>query len=193
MEGIVDKVVTLGGYAGADQLNGPAELRRAQRAAQAGKLVRLKRGVYATPSSLMTNMIDVERMVPGGVVCMWNAWLHHGLSTAVPPAFCLAVSAKRKVVTGHALPIQLFYWKPENLEFGITSAEISGHKVRITSLERSVCDCVKYRNKVGLDVCAEVLKNYLRKPERNLSLLNDYAHRLHVAQPIQNYLEIVLA
>lgn len=60
--------------------------------------------------------------------------------------------------------------------------------VRITDLERSVCDAVKYRNKLGLDVCAEVIRSYLRKPNRNLTRLQDYAQRLRVF----NTLKIIL-
>ena len=59
-------------------------------------------------------------------------------------------------------------------------ADISGYKVHITDMERSVCDAVKYRNKIGLDVCAEVTRTYLKKPNRNLARLQDYAKRLRV-------------
>ena len=92
--------------------------------------------------------------------------------------FCIAIANKRKVVLPHALPIELYYWKKENLEFGIMDADISGYKVHITDMERSVCDAVKYRNKIGLDVCAEVIRTYLKKPNRNLARLQDYAKRL---------------
>ena len=71
-------------------------------------------------------------------------------------------------------------------------AEISGYHVRITDMERSVCDAVKYRNKVGLDVCAEVIRSYLRKPKRNLTRLQDYAKRLRVFNTLKNYLEIAI-
>ena len=72
------------------------------------------------------------------------------------------------------------------------TAEISGFHVRITDLERSVCDAVKYRNKLGLDVCAEVIRSYLRKPNRNLSRLQDYAKRLRVFNTLKNYVEIAI-
>lgn len=90
------------------------------------------------------------------------------------------------------LPIELYYWKKENLEFGIMDAEISGYHVRITDMERSVCDAVKYRNKLGLDVCAEVIRSYLKKPNRNLTRLQDYAKRLRVFNTLKNYLEIAI-
>ena len=68
-------------------------------------------------------------------------------------------------------------------------ADISGYKVHITDMERSVCDAVKYRNKIGLDVCAEVIRTYLN---RNLARLQDYAKRLRVFNTLKNYLEIAI-
>lgn len=72
------------------------------------------------------------------------------------------------------------------------NAEISGYHVRITDMERNVCDAVKYRNKLGLDVCAEVIRSYLRKLNRNLTRLQDYAKRLRVFNTLKNYLEIAI-
>ena len=130
--------------------------------------------------------------MPGGIVCLYTAWMHHRLCTTIPPAFCVAIEAKRKIVLPEELHINLYYWKKENLEFGIELKEISGFQVRITDLERSVCDAVKYRNKVGLDVCAEVIRNYARLKGRNLSLLSEYAQKLRLTKVMNNYLEIAI-
>lgn len=137
-------------------------------------------------------MIDVEKIVPRGIVCLYNAWSHYNLTTTVPPEFCIAISAKRKVSLNTPFPIKLLYWKKENLEFGITEAVISGHRVKITDLERSVCDAVKYRNKIGIDICSEVIRNYIHRKDKNLARLSEYATKLRVEKPIKNYLEIVL-
>ncbi len=182
----------MGGTMSANDISGASEYMRLNRAVKRGDLVRIRHGVYATPDALLDTMVDVERIVPGGVVCMYNAWVHYGLSTMVSPAFCIAIANKRKVVLPQMLPITLYYWKPENLEFGIRHEIISGHNVRITDLERSVCDAVKYRKKIGLDVCAEIIRNYLRKKERNLSRLTGYAKKLRVANVLNNYLEIAM-
>ena len=66
---------------------------------------------------------------------------------------------------------------------------LSGYVVRITDLERTVCDAVKYRNKIGLDVCGEVIDNYLKMDNRNISLLNEYAIRLRLRTILTKYLE----
>lgn len=162
------------------------------RAEKRGELIRVRQGVYAEPSSVISTMIDVEKIVPNGVVCMYNAWSYYELTTTVPPAFCIAIEAKRKVRTSNIFPITLYYWKKENLEFGTVLKEISGYQVRITDMERSVCDAIKYRNKIGLDLCAEIVKTYLNKPERNLAILSEYARKLRVSKVLDNYLEVLM-
>ena len=183
---ITDIVRNHGGIIKTSQLASRAEYRRLLRAVMRGDVVRLHHGVYAEASSLFNTMI------PNGVVCLYNAWAHHQLTTTVPPAFCIAIEAKRRVRINGSIPITLFYWKKENLEFGIAQYCISGISVRMTDMERSVCDAIKYRNKVGTDICAEVVKSYLSKKERNISKLVDYAKRLRVARILNNYLEISL-
>ena len=192
MDNIVCKVEALGGTISTTDIPHMAEYRRLLRAKERGDLIKLRQGIYAVPEALLNTMIDVERIVSKCVVCLYYAWAYHQLSTTVPPAFCIAIANKRKVEIPETLPIELYYWKKENLEFGIMEAEISGSHVRITDLERSVCDAVKYRNKLGLDVCAEVIRSYLRKPNRNLSRLQDYAKRLRVFNTLKNYLEIAI-
>ena len=110
----------------------------------------------------------------------------------VPPSFCIAIEAKRKVAIPPTVPIELYYWKKENLEFGVENVKLSGYNIRITDMERSVCDAVKYRNKIGMELCSEVLRNYLKKKSRNLSRLSDYAKRLRVANILKNYIEIAI-
>ncbi len=192
MERISHKVSGLGGIISTMDMKSEAEYKRVHRAARRGELIRLRSGVYAMPEALLDTMIDVERIVPGGVVCLYNAWSHYRLTTTIPTTFCVAVERQRKVVIPPTLPLTLYYWKRENLTFGVVEENVSGHPVRITNMERSVCDAVKYRNKIGLDVCAEIVRTYLRKNNRNLSLLAEYAKRLRVWSILKYYLEIAL-
>ena len=192
MEKVKDIIKAQRGTISTSELNGWTEYKRLLRATKRGDMVKLRHGVYAEPTALLDTMIDVERIVPEGVVCLYTAWMHYRLSTAIPPAFCIAIDAKRKVSIPDALPISLYYWKAENLTFGIVQQEISNHIVRITDLERSVCDAVKYRNKIGLDVCAEIIRSYVRRSDRNLSRLSDYAKRLRIAKVLNSYLEIAI-
>ena len=192
MNSIIYNMASRGGVITVSELSKQSDYRKLVRMKDRGDLIKIRHGVYAIPDALFNTMIDVERIVPNGIVCLYNAWAYHQLSTTVPPAFCIAIANKRKVVIPDTLPIELYYWKKENLEFGIMNAEISGYHVRVTDMERSVCDAVKYRNKLGLDVCTEVIRSYLRKPNRNLTRLQDYAKRLRVFNTLKNYLEIAI-
>lgn len=192
MQKISEIVATKGGIVTMDEITDRAEYKRILRAVERGELVRLRQGVYAVPIAMLNTIIDVERIVPQGVLCLYSAWTHYQLTTTVPPSFCIAIEAKRKVALPTILPVNLYYWKAENLKFGIVDVEISNYQVRMTDLERSVCDAVKYRNKIGSDLCAEIIRTYLRKKERNLSRLIDYAKRLRVAKVLNNYLEIAM-
>jgi len=157
---------------------------------QSGELLRLRPGVFAEPASLADTMLDIDILVPGGVLCMYSAWEHYELTTQIPSAFCIAIPRKRKLVLPEFPPVTLYYWSDHLLEFGTTTEEVHSHKVRVTDLERSVCDAIKYRNKIGLDVCAEILKTYLHRTDRNIAKLIEYAKKLRVAATLKTYLEI---
>lgn len=189
---IVEKIESQGGIIVTAELLGRAEYERLRRAERRGDVVKVRHGVYAEPTALLNTMIDVERIVPNGIVCLFTAWMHYQLCTTIPPSFCIAIDAKRKLKIPEELPITIYYWKTANLEFGIEERDISGYRVRITDLERSVCDAVKYRNKIGLDLCSEIIRSYIRKRERNLSRLADYAKKLRIEKVLNNYLEIAL-
>lgn len=191
MERIVDIVSQRGGIISVKDLT-RAEYARVLRAANRGDLVKVKQGVYAVPQALVNTMIDVEKLVPGGIVCLYNAWAFHKLSTAIPPAICIAIETKRKVGIPKEISVQLYYWKKDYLSFGVVEQEYSGYKVKITDLERSVCDAIKYRNKIGLELCGEIVRSYLKRGDRSLSRLYVYAKRLRVANILNNYLEISL-
>lgn len=186
---IIDTLQQQGGFITTGEVKSRGEYEQLRHAAEEGNLVRIRKGIYAETSALANNMIDVERIVPRGVLCLYSAFSHHGLSTQVPSSTCIAIDARRKVRLPDYPIIDLYYWKKEYLEFGIMQKEISGYDVLITDLERTVCDAVKYRNKIGLDVCGEVIDSYLKKDNRNISLLHEYAQKLRVKNILTTYLE----
>ena len=69
---------------------------------------------------------------------------------------------------------------------------VSGYEIKIYDVERCVCDAVKFRNKVGQDVCKEVVSNYLNDRRRDISKLISYADQLRVKSTMEKYLEITL-
>ena len=189
---VVESIQDNGGFIRTDEVAGRAEYEHIRKAIEDGTLVRVRQGVYAEQLALANTMIDVEKIVPGGVVCLYSAWSHYQLSTQIPSGHCIAIDAKRKVTISEFPPINLYYWKKEYLNIGVTEMKICGYQVKITDVERSVCDAVKYRNKIGLDVCSEIINEYLKRKDRNISRLCEYAKRLRVYNTLSKYLEVVL-
>lgn len=157
-----------------------------------GNVVRLRNGIYALPDEMAKTMVDVETIVPGGILCMYSAWAYYELTTKLPPEICIAIEKKRKVTLPAYPPISLYYWSQTTFELGVVLQEIDGYKVKIYDLEKSVCDAVKFRNKIGIDISSEILKNYLKRPDKNLTRLNEYAKRMRVANIINGLIDYMV-
>ena len=156
--------------------------------AKQGKLVRVKRGVYAKELALADTMVDVETLIPGGILCMFSAWEHYGLTTQVPQQYDVAIKRGRKVVVPQYPNFKLHNLSDNTLNLGVATEIISGYRVKIFDLEKCVCDAVKFRNKIGIDVGTEVVKNYLKRRDRDIPKLMKYAKILRVAKTLEMYL-----
>jgi predicted transcriptional regulator of viral defense system len=158
-----------------------------------GIVERVKRGVYYYKNAVFDNtMIDIEKIVPYGVLCLYSAWAYYELSVQIPQSFNIAIEKKRKIQLPEYPPITLYYWTREYQELGVVKQDIGGYTIRIYDLEKSVCDAVKYRAKIGTEVMAEILKNYLKRKDRNFSLLMGYAKKMRIERILKTYLEIGL-
>lgn len=158
-----------------------------------GEVTRLKPGVFCLDSEVMDrSMIDVGKIVPGGILCLYSAWTYYELTTQIPQSFHIAVDKSSKVTLPNYPPITLYYWEKKYWELGIQDKQIEDIQVKIYDLEKSVCDALRYRTKIGIEVSSEILRNYLRRKDRNLSLLMRYASLMRIATVLKKYLEIQL-
>lgn len=159
---------------------------------RSGDAVRIRRGVYANTDQLADTMIDVDMVVPGGILCLFSAWNIHELTTSLPQAYHIAVKRGRKITLPIYPKIELYYQTDALFGMGMEEKVVSGYRIHVYDMERSVCDAVKFRNKVGMDVCSEVVNSYLARPDRNISKLMDYAEKLRVRQILERFIAIKL-
>jgi len=168
------------------------EYRKVLSAVDSGEIIRLRKGVYATHEALLSSVVDIDSIVPDGILCLYSAWAYHQLTTQIPDAFYVAVRSKRRIVLPIDPAIQLVYVSDSILRLGVTTIDNDGIANQIYDLERSVCDAVKYRNKIGLDVMSEILNNYLSRENRNIKKLLEYAGKLRIHSVLNKYLEVRL-
>ena len=190
MKAIIDIVNKRGGIVSLKDITDNTERMRIQRAADRGSLIKIRQGLYATHDALLHWKLDLEQIVPDGVICLYNAWAHHKLCKYVPQETCIAIYTKRSVRVPEELPIQLYYWKKEYLDFGIEEHIQFGHRIRITDLEKSVCDAIKYRNKIGMELFSEILMSYMKRNDKDLNKLQSYAENIRVAKILKKHMDM---
>lgn len=158
-----------------------------------GTIRKVKHGLYVlsvhTPDS---SLVEALRIVSGGVVCLTSALAFHHLTAFQPLSVEIAIERKRKVVLPEYPPIRLVYFSKDRLETGISNEKIASEHIRVYDREKSLCDAIFYRNKIGLDIIKETLGNYLRRPGRNISKLLATADRFRVGNLIRSYLEVMI-
>ena len=181
-----------GGTIRSHELSAPRVYYDINKEIKSGNVIRIKNGVYILPEEQASTMMDIERIVPGGVVCLYSAWDYYNLTTQIPNGFYIAIEKHRKIVAPKITGIILCYWEEKYCSMGVEEVDIANHRVKIFCIEKCVCDAIKFRNKIGTDVAVEILSNYLHRRERNISLLIDFAKQMRVISTIQPYLEMGL-
>ncbi|MDR2232122.1 MAG: hypothetical protein LBE56_03245 [Tannerella sp.] len=160
---------------------------------KSGEVERIKSGVYHYNSdSYDSAMVDVGKIVPDGILCMYSTWRHYELSVQIPQCFHVAIEKSRKIVLPDFPIIKLYYWKQDYYKLGIETQTIDGFNVKIYDLEKSVCDAVKFRNKIGMETTAEIIQNYLKRDEHNFTKLMLYAKIMRIEKIMRTYIEIQL-
>jgi predicted transcriptional regulator of viral defense system len=158
-----------------------------------GEVIAIKRGLYRLASLDGDNeLAEVCRIISSGVICLFSAWHYYELTTFIPSIHYVAIPSKMKRTLPAYPPIQLNYWKEIQYQLGKKVVDHNGETIRIYDMEKSVCDAMKFRNKVGEEQTIEVLKNYTNRSDRNLDKLLNYAHQLKVENVLQQHLKLLL-
>lgn len=159
---------------------------------QNGEIERIKQGVYRWIEGLNDERIEVNKIVPQGIFCLFSAADLHELTTFVSSAYHMAIPWKSKVTLPDYPPIQLYFWKDNQYNIGQVDYKSDALDIVIYDLEKTVCDFVKFRRKVGLDITKEVIRNYLNRKDRNLDKLMSYSHQLKISSVVKRYLEVLV-
>jgi predicted transcriptional regulator of viral defense system len=158
----------------------------------AGKLQRIARGLYALPDSEITEhhtLVEACKRVPKGVVCLLSALQYHELTTQAPFEVWLAIGEKAWKPRINYPPLRIVRFSQATLNTGVEEHQIEGVPVRVFAPAKTVADCFKYRNKIGLDVAIESLRECLRSRHCTVDDLWHYAKICRVQNVMRPYLE----
>ena len=159
---------------------------------ETGEVKRLKHGIYKLTDYQINEYYEIINLVPSGIICLFSAWNYYELTTYIPHEFHVAIGKKSKVKLPDYPPIKLYYWDNNSLQTGINTIKTDNFNIQIYDIEKSVCDAVKFRNKIGKDILNEILTEYLKRKNRNLDLLIKYSKVLRVEKILKNYLDVLL-
>ncbi|HSB13429.1 MAG TPA: type IV toxin-antitoxin system AbiEi family antitoxin domain-containing protein [Bryobacteraceae bacterium] len=161
-----------------------------------GQIEQVARGFYRLserPALTNPDLVAVALRIPRAVICLISALAHHGLTTQVPHTVDVALPGHAQIPNLGGIPLRVFWYSEPSFSAGVQSVSIDGVAVRIYSAEKSIADCFKYRNKIGLDVAVQALRTYrerTRKPD--LMLISKFARVDRVEKVMRPYLEAVL-
>ncbi len=161
-----------------------------------GEIERVSRGLYrlsTAPPLSSPDLVPVAIRIPRAVVCLISALAHHGLTTQVPHVIDVALPSHAHKPKLDSVPLRVFWYSEPSFSAGVQVVTIDAVPVRIYSPEKTIADCFKYRNKIGLDVAIEALRAYrerTRKPD--FQALARFANIDRVQKIMRPYLEAVL-
>ena len=164
------------------------------RLVQAGKLERVARGLYGLPGATISehrSLAEVSARVPKGVVCLLSALRVHEIGTQAPFEVWIAIPQHMVAPRLDQPAIRVVRMSDEALASGVERRSIDGIKVPVFTAARTVVDCFKFRNKIGLDVALEALRDGWSQRKFTLDDLWRHATLGRVANVMRPYIEAI--
>ncbi|MGH8738637.1 MAG: type IV toxin-antitoxin system AbiEi family antitoxin domain-containing protein [Burkholderiales bacterium] len=159
-----------------------------------GAVLRQARGVYIAARHAPTaehTLAHVAKRVPEGIFCLLTALRLHGLTTQSPADVWIALPEKARRPRLDYPRLRIARFSGEALTQGVEERRAEGVTLRVYSAAKTVADCFKYRNKIGIDVAVEALRDFSRKHRGGATELARFARICRVSRVIQPYLDAI--
>jgi len=161
---------------------------------KAGDIQRLGRGLYAAKTfdgDHNQTLLEVSKFFPQGVMCLMTALRFHDIGTQSPFEVWLAIPSNKNLPKTAKAPIRFFRFSDATYMFGVEEHKVAGGVIRVYSASKTVADCFKYRNKFGLDVAVEALRDGWRGHKFTMQELTEAADVCRVRRVMQPYMEML--
>lgn len=159
---------------------------------KSGRVEKIQHGIYKLTEYEISEFAQLKKIIPRGIICLYSAWNYYELTTYIPHEYHVSIEKKSKVKLPYYPPVKLYYWDNSIFQIGVIQEEIENVKIDIYNIEKSVCDAVKFRNKIGKDILNEILTNYLYRQDKNIDKLIKYAKQLRIETILRTYLDVLI-
>jgi len=157
-----------------------------------GLITQTGRGYYTLPKRSISEhhgLVEVSVAFPGGVICLLSALEFHELTTQNPFKVWVAIGRRDRRPAYKGVPTIIVRYSPACLKEGIERHSIEGVEVRVFNIAKTIADCFKFRNKIGIDVALEALKECLQKRSCSIDDLWHCARICRVSKIMRPYME----
>jgi predicted transcriptional regulator of viral defense system len=157
-----------------------------------GKLNRTGRGIYTLPDAEITerhSYAEVAKRVPEATLCLLSALAFHEITTQSPASVWIALRKGARTPAMASPSLRIVRLTEPSLTKGTENHLVEGVSVRVYSAAKTVADCFKFRNKIGIDIAVEALKDCLRQKKATVNEIYRYAKICRVSNVIRPYME----
>jgi len=157
-----------------------------------GIVERVSRGLYSLPDGNYSDshsLAEVTKQIPKGVICLLSALSYHRFTTQLPHQVWVAIDVKARKPNTSGTPVRIVRFSGDHLNKGIETHRVYDIEIKVYSPAKTVADCFKYRNKIGLDVALEALREGWREKLFTMDELWKYAKICRVTKVMKPYME----
>jgi len=157
-----------------------------------GIVKKVSRGLYSLPDtdySKSHSLAEVAKQIPKGIVCLLSALSFHGFTTQLPHEVWIAIDFKARKPKWFGTPVRIVRFSGDALEKGVEKHRVYDIEIKVYCSAKTVADCFKYRNKIGLDVALEALREGWKEKRFTMDKLWKYAKICRVTKIMLPYME----
>ena len=162
---------------------------------KADRIVKVKPGIYRLADTQLgesSGLVEVCLAMPKAVICLSSALAFHELTTFVPTAITYAIPRSDKPVKLAHPSTEPYFFSEAQYKTGVERRETKFGGIRLYGMEKTICDCFRFRNKLGEDIALEGLKEYLRRRGRDLNKLMKFAEVCRVEGIVSQYVKAIV-
>lgn len=159
-----------------------------------GKISRIKHGFYESIEYSPKEEVIIARLFPKAVIFLESSLMNYGYTDRIPPAWQIAVdkdSQKTKYDIEYPV-IEPYYLEPKFIDIGVDIIRKDGVDIRIYDRDRTICDTLRYENKLEAEVFTNSIKRYIKDPKKNVRKLFEYAEEFNITNKVQTYVGVWL-